>query len=202
MTFFDPQPMRQRNLSIPSCALCSDKHWSDSCNEQTFISNKLAKQLKLQTTASSQLAINGFARQLPTYLSIQDVDINVTSSTGYNKTLRVKTADFLTTPLNYINLTDQYDICNVSELSIQREQPHILIGIDCYHELVQPSQTRLPTGFYLIDAIFGPIMGGKGTVRRHHSTHHMNSITCPVLNTCDVDEYWSLDSIGIHEITT
>ncbi|EYC15829.1 hypothetical protein Y032_0035g2985 [Ancylostoma ceylanicum] len=109
------------------------------------------------------------------------VNMRISTAFGEEIEMKIQTKPVITNSFPSVNLTSvditflkENNICLAnSKLRGEQQIPHILVGLDHYHDLVaSPAETvRTPTGLHITRTVFGPTVYGKGTTNAEN-THN------------------------------
>ncbi|KAK6764148.1 hypothetical protein RB195_024465 [Necator americanus] len=125
----------------------------DSGAQKTVIEENLAEQLGLPKNTTEICTMSGIGEHIECFES--------------HKTKPVITNGFPSVKLNTedIEFLKTNTICLAnSKLHGEHQNPHILVGLDYYHDLVTDPANgiRTPSGFHITKTVFGPTIYGQG----------------------------------------
>lgn len=151
----------------------------DTGAQKTVIEESLAESLGVQKQATETCTMSGIGGHIERFKS-HNVIIKVSTAYGEELNLNVQTKPVITSGFPSINLSAEdvsflktRSICLAnSKLRGEHQKPHILVGLDHYHELVTGSVNSLqtPSGLHIANTVFGPTLYGKGAVERIDAT--------------------------------
>ncbi|KAK6010385.1 hypothetical protein OSTOST_24589, partial [Ostertagia ostertagi] len=137
----------------------------DSGAQKTVITERVADQFGLPKLTTEICTMSGIGGHIENFES-HVVTTKVSTAFGEELELRVQTKPVLTNGFPSVKLTNadieflkENNIClSNSKLRGELQTPHILVGLDYYHELVSgPSHTiKTPSGLHIARTIFGP----------------------------------------------
>uniref|UniRef100_A0A914W323 Peptidase aspartic putative domain-containing protein n=1 Tax=Plectus sambesii TaxID=2011161 RepID=A0A914W323_9BILA len=167
----------------------------DVGSQLSFITEDVAKKLKLVPNGQENIAISTFAAKKPTELQSLGYKIDLKQAEGtieMRVSLVKKLTDHIMVPIE--DAQHEY----TTSLQGKRMRPSILIGADYFWEVVNASEARkLPSGFHMIDSKIGPLFCGKG---------HMASIMVIQQREAEknkieemVEKFWKLEAIGVND---
>ncbi|KAK6728972.1 hypothetical protein RB195_006183 [Necator americanus] len=87
-----------------------------------------------------------------------------------------------------------------SKLRGEHQNPHILVGLDYYHDLVTDPANgiRTPSGFHIAKTVFGPTIYGRGISKVSETANTVcHSLTGISENTELLQKMFELDGLGI-----
>uniref|UniRef100_A0A914WWH6 Integrase catalytic domain-containing protein n=1 Tax=Plectus sambesii TaxID=2011161 RepID=A0A914WWH6_9BILA len=196
----------------------------DSGSQKSFITQELADKLKLKKESEDTLSIYTFASEQPQQMKSSTVQVEVLLKDGSTKTIQASALPMLTNKLprkalkeNDINLYKQASSRNLAEdIPMKNEViiPDILIGSDYFWEFLESKETiKCPSGLYLIPSKVGILIGGKQETKEKNKNSNMHTILTsaeekwnfnPKINPSkiairNVEEFWSLEAIGIKD---
>lgn len=123
------------------------------------------------------------------------------------QTKPVLTNGFPSVKLSYTDITflKENNICLAnSKLRGERQVPHILVGLDYYHELVSGPNyaVKTPTGLHIAKTVFGPTVYGKGLIAVENLTQNFSYGLTAVWEDSEQEmlkKMFELDGLGISE---
>ncbi|MCP4486958.1 MAG: hypothetical protein GY820_06515 [Gammaproteobacteria bacterium] len=197
------------SLSMP----VTTRAFLDCGSQRTFITNKLAAQLNLNSVEKETLSINTFAAQRPCKVESRIVNFTLFMQTGARMEMIANSLPKLTGNMKRGPLSDE-DLkalqqlprsCLADDLSVQSEtfEPDILIGLDYFWDLIEFKDKRqLPSGLYLIPSKLGLILSGTTFTTAESKEASVYSLTMEVSEhtskkSMNFEQFMQLDLIGI-----
>uniref|UniRef100_A0A914V113 Integrase catalytic domain-containing protein n=1 Tax=Plectus sambesii TaxID=2011161 RepID=A0A914V113_9BILA len=196
----------------------------DSGSQRSFITQRLAEKLKLKVQREENLSVFTFAAKKPQQLKAPLVQFGVTFKDGTVKIIQASALEMLTNKLQRqalksedLQLFKQFSSNDMAdELTSKNEAvvPDILIGSDYFWEFLEPKEKiKCPSGLYLIPSKVGLLIGGKREVERMSEDVDIYTLLTPTEDNwsfnqkneeakapiTSVEEFWSLESIGIKD---
>ena len=201
----------------------------DSGSQRTYITEKLAKELNLHLKPLEKLAVVTFGTEKPRFLEYKPSTLQLMLKDGKAMNLDVSVVPSITGKINRFPLKAQHvEFFNskfgknmlADSLPKYPESSKIdmLIGNDCYFDLLEPQKLDVGGGLFLFNSKLGWILGGQteSTMSENSTESHflvgtigtvsvgdMTSVS--TLNNTDVlssskpnlESFWSLEAIGI-----
>nr|CAD2209456.1 unnamed protein product [Meloidogyne enterolobii] len=179
----------------------------DTGSQTSFVSRRLVEKLNPPRGREiDQLEIHGFGGALsnplkmrsPTYL------IKIQRTDGRWEEIALNCTEEIATPFDMLNVDETY-FSKHPEFEIVREKPDIMIGIRQFWKFFVSKGKEILPGLHSIRTIFGTMTAGE-THFGHNSNkesmslvavHSSNEEHLPTPNA--VEDFWSLESIGIKE---
>ncbi|EYB96025.1 hypothetical protein Y032_0154g2997 [Ancylostoma ceylanicum] len=144
----------------------------DSGAHKSVIEESVADRFGLPRETTEICTMSGMGGHIETFMS-HIVNMRVSTAFGEEIEMKIQTKPVITNSFPSVNLSSvditflkENNICLAnSKLRGEQQIPHILVGLDLYHELVtSPAETiRTPTGLHITRTVFGPTVYGKGT---------------------------------------
>ncbi|KAH7713897.1 Zinc knuckle family protein [Aphelenchoides avenae] len=139
----------------------------DSGSSRSFATSTLARDLDLPRHAVHRLQVTTFGAKLPTNIEGFSTSIVLSSNQRHLPSLEFITRDCIV-PSVRTALVEQPDLPalrrNERTLTPITTTPDILIGQDLVSYFQRHQGLALPSGFYVVQTILGPTVGGCGTV--------------------------------------
>ncbi|KAK6009686.1 hypothetical protein OSTOST_25364 [Ostertagia ostertagi] len=154
----------------------------DTGAQKTVIEESLADRLGLLRQTTEVCSMSGIGGYIERFKS-HAVNVKLSTVFGEELEMKVRTKPVITRGFPSVKLisTDiaflkEKHIClSNSKLRGESQKPHILVGLDYYHELITPNSTvQTPSGLHITNTLFGPTIYGKGAL--HAET--TNDTTC------------------------
>ncbi|KAH7704448.1 Zinc knuckle family protein [Aphelenchoides avenae] len=137
----------------------------DSGSTRSFVSMELARDLNLQRDRPCSVRVNTFGTELPTTIEGFATTVVLRSKHRRLPPLAFSASDYII-PSIRTALVSQTDLHKLrrGELSPSPAQatPDILIGQDLVSHFTRRYGSTLPSGFYIVHSILGPMLGGSG----------------------------------------
>lgn len=167
----------------------------DPGSEKSFISEKLANELKLVTEQLETLQLQVCASENSVSHISRKVKAQLETTDGSHYIFHANTLEFLTQPLQHLSAysSENLPLC---------VQPEVLIGVDHAMQLIIWQRLeRLPTRFQLLQTKLGPAIMGSG-ILPHNQRSTATSLHVQASSNADntrqhLAELWTLDNIGI-----
>lgn len=148
------------------------KAFLDSGSERTFVSTKLANQLKLNENYSEILSVSTFGTDKPKEISSSNVTLKLALRDGSFKEIVANTVTKLTGKLHKsalkqddLKFLEQYPTAYLADTPPKNDEvvmPDLLIGLSYFLKLVQTDNaTELPSGLQLVPSKLGLLIGGS-----------------------------------------
>ena len=200
----------------------------DSGSQRTYVTEKLAKDLRLNLSPPEKLAVVTFGTNKPKYLQYKPSRLQLILKGGNTMYLDVSVVPNITGRINRFPLgTQQVEFLNkFGQNMLADSLPHhtesstidMLIGNDCYFDLLEPQKLDMGGGLFLFNSKLGWILGGQTvnptTVKDNEShllvgihgmtpvgvnmnVHSLNSIETISISKPSLESFWNLESIGI-----
>jgi len=204
----------------------------DSGSFRSYISMDLAKSLKLKLGKEQVIKLVTFGKATSTVIKTPTATIDLPLRDGTNLKLTVNVVPKITGEVHRLPVKSEAlnshllkDLPLADKLPTQRETSNIdlLIGNDYYLDLIEPIRITLQPGLYLLGSKLGWILTGRTTLDTHTAdeVHRPAMLTMPtfghnrIMNNDtftnpdnsipvkpSIDEFWSLESIGIKDSPT
>ncbi len=185
----------------------------DCGSERSFVATKLVRKLQLEPSKDEALSLHTFASQKPCVVQSSQVQFNLFLQTGTFIPIQANALPILTGPIQKGELQseDVQVLKRIPEKYFAESAPFceesfvpdILLGLDYFWDLIDPDgKQQLPSGLYLLKSKLGLILGG----RYNHPGVHVNASHAHTIflsgvqsnqPTPNVEEFWSLETIGI-----
>uniref|UniRef100_A0A914UNU3 Peptidase aspartic putative domain-containing protein n=1 Tax=Plectus sambesii TaxID=2011161 RepID=A0A914UNU3_9BILA len=161
----------------------------DCGSERSFITQRLAKKLKLKAQSEETLSVYTFASKEPQKLKAPLVQVGITLKDGTKKIIEASALEMLTNKLQRKALKQEDlqifkqissdDFANDLPSKYEAIAPDILIGSDYFWEFMEPKEmTKCPSGLYLISSKVGLLMGGnQGREKRGENVKISTQVT-------------------------
>lgn len=183
----------------------------DSGAQKTVIEEALADRLALPRQTTELCTMSGIGGHIESFKS-HIVGIKLGTAFGEELDLLVQTKPVITNSFPSVNLT-RADIAYLKENNIclansnlhgEYQTPHILVGLDHYHELISAPNysTPTPTGLHIAKTVFGPTIYGKGLLTVDNLANAMCFGLTSIQEHSEEDmlrQIFELDGLGISE---
>ncbi|KAK6762167.1 hypothetical protein RB195_023036 [Necator americanus] len=143
----------------------------DSGAQKTVIEENLAEQLGLSKNTTEICTMSGIGGHIE-YFESHKVSAKLGTAFGEEICITIQTKPDITNgfPSVKLNVEDieflkTKTICLAnSKLRGEHQNPHVLVGLDYYHDLVTDPANRIrtPSGFHTAKTVFGPTIYGQG----------------------------------------
>ena len=154
----------------------------DSGAQKTVIEEALTDRLGLPRETTEICTMSGIGGHIECFKS-HTVNIKVSTAFGEELDMKIQTKPVITNGFPSVNLSTQ-DIAFLKENNIclansklrgEQQIPHILVGLDYYHELVTgPMHTlKTPTGLHITKTVSGPTVYGKSVTHAENVNNSM-----------------------------
>ncbi|EYC34853.1 hypothetical protein Y032_1341g3835 [Ancylostoma ceylanicum] len=150
----------------------------DSGAQKTVIQEQLAERLGLPKQSSEICTMSGIGGHIENFKT-HIVNLKVSSAFGEDVQMQIQTKPVITNGFPSVNLSND-DVAFLKENRIrpansrlrgERQNPHVLVGLDHYHDLITGQNAiKTPTGLHVAETIFGPTIYGKGTTIKESLT--------------------------------
>ena len=195
----------------------------DSGSRRSYITEKLAKRLKLPLDQTEKLSVVTFGSDKPKKIECRPSELSLILKDGSVMSLKVTVVPSITGKAEDIEfLNREFSADKLADsLPCQMESSTIemLIGNDYYFELLQPRKIDLGDGLFLFYSKLGWILSGQvhgnteeisepsllvstiGSVPMgiKMNTHMLTSIDLSLEPQPNLEHFWNLESIGIRE---
>jgi len=145
----------------------------DSASHRTFMTDRLAKQLKLNPQRKEILSVSTFAARSPQDVSTYVVHFNLVNKDGSYLQLHANVINQITGPIQKgpLQSSDMDFLLSISADKMADTIPRnselitvdLLIGSDYFWTIVGVEKLMLPSGLYLVSSKIGYILTGKYT---------------------------------------
>lgn len=179
----------------------------DTGAQKTVIEESLADRLGLSKQTTEICTMSGIGGHIESFES-HIVCIKLSTVYGEELELNVLTKPIITNGFPSVNLSSvdvdflkANSIClSNSKLRGEHQNPHILVGLDHYHDLVTGpiNNVKTPTGLHIAKTVFGATIYGKGA---HHGE---NATICYGMTSIQenseqeiLQKMFELDGLGI-----
>ncbi|VDL74031.1 unnamed protein product [Nippostrongylus brasiliensis] len=182
----------------------------DTGAQKTVIEESLAAQLGAPKQTTELCTMSGIGGHTETFES-HIINLQVCTAYGEELEMEVQTKPVITNGFPGVNLSSAdvaflkaNSICLAnSKIRGEQQKPHILVGLDHYHDLVTGpiNAIKTPTGLHIAKTVFGPTIYGKGTV----SGENTSTISYGMTAVCESDEkeilqkMFELEGLGISQ---
>ncbi|KAK6762557.1 hypothetical protein RB195_023326 [Necator americanus] len=143
----------------------------DSGAQKTVIEENLAQQLGLPKNTTEICTMSGIGGHIECFES-HKVPVKLGTAFGGEICMTIQTKPVITNGFPSVKLNTEdieflktNTICLAnSKLRGEHQNPHILVGLDYYHDLVTDPANgiRTPSGFHIAKTVFGPTIYGRG----------------------------------------
>lgn len=146
----------------------------DSGSQRTYITEKLAENLKLELKPPERLSVATFGSDKPKQIKYRDTVLQLTLKDGSLMCIEASVVPHITgkisrVPLNTEDLTFlknegwESKLADTLPTDSEHSPIEMLIGNDYYFELLLPRKMELGEGLYLFQSKLGWILGGRYT---------------------------------------
>ena len=198
----------------------------DSASHRTFMTEKLAKELKLQSEHKELLSVSTFGAKNPQDVDTYVVHFNVMSKDNSALPLQANVVHKITGPIQRgpLQSSDLDFLLSVSPEKMADTVPKtlepvnidLLIGSDYFWNILGTEKVILPSGLYLVSSKIGYILTGKytdpGHVEQNVSTCFVTSqVNClvttvnlfssenSITKNSSIEDFCRLETIGIND---
>ncbi|XP_065891574.1 uncharacterized protein [Dysidea avara] len=195
----------------------------DSASHRTFITDQLAKKLKLTCDREELLSISTFAARTPQQVNTFVVHFNVITKNNSCLPLHANVINKITGPIQRgpIQPSDLEFLLSISPEKMADTVPKdvepvnvdLLIGSDYFWTILGTEKLTLPSGLFLISSKIGYILTGKYSIRscqQHVSSclvmtevnkmlPEMSMVSCSDDSVTCIEDFWRLETIGISD---
>ncbi|XGW10254.1 hypothetical protein V3C99_012050 [Haemonchus contortus] len=183
----------------------------DSGAQKTVIEERLANELGLPKYSTEICTMSGIGGHIENFKS-DIVLTRINTAFGEEIELKIQTKPVLTNGFPSVKLTTA-DVTFLKENNIylansklrgEHQKPHILVGLDYYHDLVsgQNHTQKTPSGLHITKTVFGPTVYGKGLLTAENlvnSTYHGLTAVIEPSEQEMLQKMFELDGLGITE---
>ena len=197
----------------------------DSADWRTFISTETMKQLKLKVHGTENLEMNVFGGGQPLQSKSPLVKLQLGLENGEYKEIWADVLPTITAPytkhvIENAKVESLAKKLKLTEPLVEESVPakvDILIGLDYYHELIEPERLQVEEGLYLQSSKFGWMLSGsvqgEQSVKGGNSMlaiggekdNKNNRVLCLLAGEkvkaeeVNLERFWDIESIGIKE---
>ncbi|KAK6742031.1 hypothetical protein RB195_009726 [Necator americanus] len=181
----------------------------DSGAQKTVIEENLAQQLGLPKNTTEICTMSGIGGHIECFES-HKVPVKLGTAFGEEICMTIQTKPVITNGFPSVKLNTEdieflktNTICLAnSKLRGEHQNPHILVGLDYYHDLVTDPANgiRTPSGFHIAKTVFGPTIYGRGISKVSETANTVcHSLTGISENTEQelLQKMFELDGLGI-----
>ncbi|VDI78452.1 Hypothetical predicted protein [Mytilus galloprovincialis] len=213
---------------------------SDTCNEEirvlldsgsqrTYVSETLAKKLRLKVESVEEVSVITFGSDKPKLVKTEKVTLQMKLVDGTKMKISANvvpkiTGSVLRRPVsikncqNYEYLWNNFSLADTLPTENEKTTIELLIGNDYYLDIILPEKIEIQPGLYLLGSKFGWIITGRTSEKsdgfEEPSMLILNYGTnaLPLLDSCAVtaidksmpikpplEDFWNLETIGISE---
>uniref|UniRef100_A0A914YQH3 Reverse transcriptase domain-containing protein n=1 Tax=Panagrolaimus superbus TaxID=310955 RepID=A0A914YQH3_9BILA len=168
----------------------------DSGSQQSYVSNEIMEQLKLEKLQDEKIQVVGFGAKSSSYTSSL-IKFNIKTKVGDKLLYANSTKQIATTvPVVYAETFESIDIKTVYKT------PEILIGMDYFFEFIT-SFEKISDNLYIVDSIVGKMLC-KNIPKNESSTVASLAIESPQKtdDENDLQKFWNLENMGIKDSET
>jgi len=190
----------------------------DTGSQRSYMRNDLKKNLKLVSDNEEILSVQTFASTNPQNIKSSQVKALLQLENGIFEEIQTNTVPVITEKLSSVilSLEDEaivWKTCGkttATENLVSRKgttKPDMLIGMDYFWHFVQGPETgKLPSGLFIVQSKFGPLICGKSQQISTFAINHGSTIAQVATNIRqessgfdpkNLQEFWTLESIGI-----
>ena len=202
----------------------------DSASHRTFMTEKLAKELKLQTKCKEMLSVSTFGAKNPYDVDTYVVNFNVMTKDNLPLPLHANVVNKITGPIQRgpLQSADLEFLVSISSERMADTVPKtsepvnidLLIGSDYFWNILGTEKVTLPSSLYLVSSKIGYILTGRYSDPGHMGCHQ-NVSTCFVMTQVNhtvskvslfsssdssitkspgIEDFWKLETIGITDL--
>ncbi|EYC10154.1 hypothetical protein Y032_0057g2793 [Ancylostoma ceylanicum] len=145
----------------------------DTGAQKTLIRESAADELGLSKQSTEICSMSGIGGHTESFQSSL-VSLKICTAFGRQVDITAQTKPVLTKGFSSVTLSEEdKDFLQSNELCIcnprvrgEHQNPHILVGLDYYYQLVPPNAApvQMPSGLYIAKTVFGPSIHGRGTL--------------------------------------
>ncbi|VDL81408.1 unnamed protein product [Nippostrongylus brasiliensis] len=180
--------------------------------QKTIIQEDVATKLGLPRQTTEICTMSGIGGHIEKFES-HIVEARVSTVFGEELQFKFQTKPVITNGFPSVKLTSTdvnflkaNNICLAnSKLRGEHQTPHILVGLDYFHELVihPVNGERTPTGLHIAKTIFGPTVYGKGSIPQESAETTCYGLTAVCEPELDekalLQRMFELEGLGISE---
>ena len=188
----------------------------DSASQWTFMTDRLAKQLKLSSQQRESLLVSTFGGKRPQCLDTYVVKFTIATQENSPIVLHANVLPQITGPIQRGTLLEKdlefLKIISPGQLAdtipetskSTTETVDILVGSDYFWDVVEKERIILPSGLFLLSSKLGYILTGKYLDPmidhdRHRTDCHQTVSFCVTTSYPNLCDLWDLDHIGIRD---
>ena len=195
----------------------------DCGSQRSYITEDLAKKLRLETIGKNHLTLNTFGTSKPRNLETAMVKLGIQLKSGFVINIKanvvpVVTGEIERTPIKskaILTKLKTFELADQLPKSLETTEFHLLIGNDYYNDIVSMKRIQVTNTLYLLGSKIGWILTGRvqssdstndgmamfTSSRRmiqdkliYHEDENIENQIEPKM-----DEFWKLECIGIKE---
>ena len=177
----------------------------DSASQRTFMTTKLAQQLKLQFCQREHLSVSTFGAEKTREIDTHVVNFKMKAKDGSCLSLSANVLGRITgfihrSPLlqkdvEFLKLIPQYQLADTIPNVTETTSVDILIGADFFWGIIGSDKVTLPSGMFMLSSKLGYIITG-----RCHSTDCSASTVHTMFVTFDIDKHLAESCCGLSEL--
>ena len=198
----------------------------DCGSQRSYITEDLAKRLKLNSTGKNYLTIYTFGTTKPKEIETPIVELGIQLKSGFVMNIKANVVPDVTGEIERrpIKSTDikkkllTYQLADNLPASIESNKIHLLIGNDYYTDIVSLKRIEITDTLHLISSKVGWILTGR--LKSENSTNNDFTLLSSSRSSIsteksllpedqsvkdmepNLDEFWKLETIGIKESIT
>lgn len=203
----------------------------DSGSQRTYVSENLARHLKLKPQFQQELKLATFGNEKYRTVKTSNADMILNTKDGKKLNITANIVPNITSGITrkavvignkekFSDLTHQLEFADTLPEKTDTERIDMLIGNDYYLDIICGHKIEVQSGLYLLACKFGWVLSGRSTaIKENENACDDNDLNMLILNNgtnvtktevhseidkclstpSDVDKFWKLDAIGIHE---
>ena len=200
----------------------------DSASQRTFMTDRLAKQLKLIPEHKELLSVSTFGAEKASNIDTYVVHFRVKTKDGshmlmFANVLNQITGNIKRGPLHqkdmeFLQLIPQNKMADPIPNTVETTAIDLLVGSDYFWDVVGGDKIMLPSGIFMLPSKFGYIITGRypgndlDNQNKNASTLLVStnrnevvsssfycSVNVSLIKNPDLERFWSLETIGIKD---
>ena len=196
----------------------------DTGSQRTYITEKLAKNLKLKLGTTDELSVVTFGKEKPSKIKTRKATINLKLHDGTLMQMTVNVVPTVTgtvqrVPVNtskFKSIWKEYPLADSLPTTSETSTIELLIGNDYYLDLIMTEKVEISNGTYLLKSKLGWLLSGRTVSNKTDSVRE--NMTMSLLTLGDpwkfksqkddpsiqeilprIQDIWELDTLGIKD---
>ena len=195
----------------------------DTGSQRTYITEEIVKNLKLTTEGNVKLTVFTFGASKPKEITTPIITVLLKSKKGNTVSIKASVVPEISgnvqrAPIkidNQFKIIRKYELADTFPKHTESSSIGILIGNDCYNDIMSTERIKIYEGLYVIRSKFGWMINGQTKTKdgskdknlmliMTHSTnnilpeiHQFTPVEPSLQPEPNIDEFWKLETIGI-----